>query len=212
MPGTRWSKRPPTAREAEPPAELLDAAARAADRQRPGRGCRDLRQRGAGRGLLAHPRQPVRGRARAFGPATPARHLACRSTTCRGSWPRPRPRSSERFPAPMRQRLRPSRRRQYPFPRPRRHGAASPTGSNAKAPAVTRLVHDLVTAAGGSISRRAWHRPDEARRARAPGPRARHGSAGDQARARPEGHHEPRQAASLREWRARQDSNLRPQA
>ena len=56
------------------------------------------------------------------------------------------------LPRRDRQRLRPSRRRQHPLPRPRRRATPRPTGTSAKARQITRLVDDLVTAAGGSIS------------------------------------------------------------
>ena len=92
------------------------------------------------------------------------------------------------------QRLRSSWRRQRPFPRPRRRARPRRTGTSEQAPAITRLVHDLVTAAGGSIS--AEHgigqmKRDELARL-APERVAR--AEGDQARARPQGHHEPGQA------------------
>ena len=55
------------------------------------------------------------------------------------------------FPGTRRLGLRPSRRRQYPLPRPRQ-GRGGPDWVAEEGAAVTRLVDDLVTAAGGSIS------------------------------------------------------------
>ena len=87
--------------------------------------------------------------------------------------------------------LRPSRRRQHPFPCPRREARDANGWIEREGPAVSRLVHDLVTAAGGSIS--AEHgigqmKRDELARldpARVAAP------ARDQGRARPRGDHEP---------------------
>ena len=132
-------------RTARPPA-------RAADRARPGRGRGDRRQRGAGRGLLAHPRQPVGGRARRRSARRPSTTFACRSTPCRASWSTPRPRSKRAFPGTTRRGFGHLGDGNIHF-----HVRAGTRGgaglaTSARAPAVTRLVHDLVTAAGGSIS------------------------------------------------------------
>ena len=55
------------------------------------------------------------------------------------------------FPGVDRQRLRPPRRRQHPFPRPRRQPRRAGL-VRAEGEEITRMVDDLVTAAGGSIS------------------------------------------------------------
>ena len=117
--------------EAEPPADLLDPAAGAADRARPGRGRGDFGQRGAGRGLLAHPRQPVRGGAGGVRPGDPARHQrrGRRHAAVHG---RGGGRGGAGLSRHQRLGLRPSGRRQHPFPRPRRGRAAARLATSAR--------------------------------------------------------------------------------
>ena len=134
----------------EPERGALRGAALGA-RDRPGRGRRDRRQRGAGRGLLAaaRHRSPRPRRRTARPPSTTFRSPVADMAALhdrgggdgRGALPR--------HPG---HRLRPSRRRQRPFQRPRAGGRGRRPGSRARAQAVTAFVHDLVTAAGGSIS------------------------------------------------------------
>ena len=106
--------------------------ARAAGRARAGRRRRDRLERSAGGGDVAHPRQPVGGRARRLRPRHPARHLGRGRRHARLPRQRRR-RGRDGLPRHPRLGLRPPRRRQYPFPRPRRMREAGRTGSRAKA-------------------------------------------------------------------------------
>ena len=77
------------------------------------------------------------------------------------------PAVEQRFPGTRVIALRPSRRRQHPFQRPRAAPARRRTGSTRRARRSPRYVHDLVTAAGGSISAEHGIGQTKTRRARA---------------------------------------------
>ncbi len=121
-----------------------------AGRARPGGKCGDFVDRGAGRGLLADPRRPVGSGTRRLRSRHPARHQrrGRRHATVHG---RGGGRGRAGLSGHQGVGLRPSRRRQHPLPRPRREqGRAGLAGRGGEA--VQRLVDDLVTAVGGSIS------------------------------------------------------------
>ena len=149
MPGMRWSKRrPPTpittsAAELE---RLLAAALQAGHHRRR----RARRQRSAGRSLLEAPRHHFGGRARRR-PDARARHLrrgrrhAALHRRGRGA----RSSAPSRASSPAASAISAtatSTSTSAPAATPR------PIGTSAKATAITRMVDDLVTAAGGSIS------------------------------------------------------------
>ena len=87
----------------------------------------------------------------AFGPATQHDISASPSTPCRASSPRPRPTVEAAFPGTQASGFGHLGDGNIHF-HVRAGSRAAPGWIDDEGPAVTRLVHDLVTAAGGSIS------------------------------------------------------------
>ena len=140
-------RRPPTPAATSPPSS---SAARRGARKGHDRRRGDRLERGPGRGLLEDPRFHLRGRARRRADAR-ARHLGARSPTCRASSSRRRPRSSapSRASSPAASATS-ATAISTSTSAPRSH--AAPDWYEREGAEITRLVDDLVTAAGGSIS------------------------------------------------------------